>query len=74
MTDLDPETLDLYVRVALAYRDVRVRGGLDHPAFLAARAVYIEETGDQAGARTRVPFIIHWGAENIPHFWKGVHG
>lgn len=66
---------DLYAAVATAYRDRRQAGDLDHPATMAAKAVYIERTGDTDGAARAVARIIAWAAENHTEwFWKGVGG
>lgn len=70
--DIDIETRRA---VAVAYRKVRQTGQLDHPAFLAAREVYVEMTGDEAGAGAAVPRIVAWAAsEHTAWFWKGVGG
>lgn len=70
-----PVDPDLYRAVAIAYRERRQAGDLDHPAFLAARKVYIEKTGDEAGAADAVPRIIHWVSENYTKwFWTDVGG
>lgn len=69
--------IDIEIRraVAVAYRKVRQTGQLDHPAFLAARDVYVRMTGDEAGAGKAVPRIVSWAAsEHTAWFWKGVGG
>src|SRR5690242_19309040 len=70
----DPDE-DLRRAVALAYRAVRQRSELDHPAWLAARDVALElrpEMSEEEAGR-RVTQIIAWASrEHTAWFWAGV--
>ena len=58
---------------AAAYRRERRAGATDHVAYEAAKAAYIDTTGDAGGAAKATSWIIHWaGTEHPAWFWQGV--